>query len=326
MRLVSLLDDESSAVVEQALWALSQAALWLDGAQSMVQAKVQAHVLKFLKSPKPELRQWTCLLVGNLAHHKATTSVILKINPYVTLLSFLGDEDYAVVQPAVRALAQAAFWLGGAQALLQAKVQDHVLKWLESPNQVLRKWACHLVGNIARHRVTVYAMLEISPHVPLVSLLDDEYPDVLEQAIYALAQVTFSLDGARAVVEAKVQDHFLKFLESPRPELRRWVCWLVGSLARHEATAPAILRLNPSPKLVSLLRDTDIFIRGAAIRALTSMSKWPDGVAVLADIGISEILEKLSEAVKTESTDDRVRIRSIQGSLARYKAERARFE
>jgi polysaccharide deacetylase 2 family uncharacterized protein YibQ len=73
------------------------------------------------------------------------------------------------------------------------------------------------------------------------------------QATYTLSQIAQWVDGMKGVVDAKVLDHISRLLESPNPDTQQRASILVGNLACHESTAPAVLKLNPSVQLVSLL-------------------------------------------------------------------------
>lgn len=60
---------------------------------------------------------------------------------------------------------------------------------------------------------------------------------------------------ARAIVDALLLlEQIPGLLASSDTGIRRWACGLVGRLASHESSAPAILRLQPCAALVSLLR------------------------------------------------------------------------
>jgi hypothetical protein len=67
-----------------------------------------------------------------------------------------------------------------------------------------------------------------------------------------LSQIARWRDGAQAIVDAKALDHVLWFLKSLNPDIRKGTCELMGRLAEHESTAPAILELNPCAQLASL--------------------------------------------------------------------------
>jgi hypothetical protein len=71
--------------------------------------------------------------------------------------------------------------------------------------------------------------------------------------MYALSEIARWVDGAKGMVDAKVLDHVPRLLESQNPETQKWACEFVGRLASHKSMAPAILKLNPSVHLVSLL-------------------------------------------------------------------------
>jgi hypothetical protein len=72
--------------------------------------------------------------------------------------------------------------------------------------------------------------------------------------MHTLCQILFWLDDVQAIFEAKTLDHILGLLNSLSPDVRKWTCRLVGRLAGHESTAPAVLQLKPCERLVSLLR------------------------------------------------------------------------
>jgi hypothetical protein len=58
------------------------------------------------------------------------------------------------------------------------------------------------------------------------------------------------LEGAQAMIDAKVQDHIFKLLKSQSGGIRDWTCWLVHKLAGDEPTVLAILELNLLKQLV----------------------------------------------------------------------------
>ncbi|KAJ7356705.1 hypothetical protein DFH08DRAFT_954035 [Mycena albidolilacea] len=73
-------------------------------------------------------------------------------------------------------------------------------------------------------------------------------------------------------------------LESSNLNVSKWTCVLVGRLAGHESTAPAILEVNVYGKLMALLCEPGT--RADASFALSAIRKWPGGIAALADIGV----------------------------------------
>jgi hypothetical protein len=76
--------------------------------------------------------------------------------------------------------------------------------------------------------------------------ISDQDVYVVYRATCALAIIAHWLEGAQAMVDAKVQNHILKFQSlSPCTTGR-----LVQELAGHEPTMPAILELNILKHLV----------------------------------------------------------------------------
>jgi hypothetical protein len=71
-------------------------------------------------------------------------------------------------------------------------------------------------------------------------------------ATETLARIAVWLKGAQAMVDAKVQDHILKLLESQSWGVTIQICFLVEKLASHEPTVLAILDLNLLKQLVVL--------------------------------------------------------------------------
>jgi hypothetical protein len=59
---------------------LATIARWLVGAQAIVEAKVQDHILKLLKSQKLRSVDGSCLLLTRLLDHDVTAPAILELN------------------------------------------------------------------------------------------------------------------------------------------------------------------------------------------------------------------------------------------------------
>ncbi|KAJ7821392.1 armadillo-type protein [Mycena olivaceomarginata] len=260
VQLVSLLSH-------QAIYTLSRIAYWVDGTQAVVDAKALNHILRLLESPNPNTREWASELIGNLASRESTAPAVLQLKPCKQIVSLL------------EWIAQ---WVDGAKGVVDAKALDHVLRLLESPNPDTQRWACKLTGNLASHEFTAPAILKLNPSVQLMSSLGDE-DYLVYQATYTLSQTARWVDGAKAVVDAKVLDHVLPLLESPNPDTRNWACVLVHGLASHGATAPAILQLKPIPHLEFLLQDPHGLIYDNVLSALEAIRQWPDGVAARTD-------------------------------------------
>ncbi|KAJ7830059.1 armadillo-type protein [Mycena olivaceomarginata] len=271
------------------------------------------HIVPMLESPNPDTRKWASMLVGRVASHKSTAPAVLELALCEQLVFLLDDKHSDVIREATAALAHFSQWVDGAKAVVDAKVLNHILRLLKSTNPDIREWASDLVGRVASHESTAPAVLKLNPSVQLVSSLGGE-DSLVHWVTFSLSQIARWVGGAKGVVDAKVLDHVLRLLESPNLNIRQWASDLVGQLASHESTAPAVLKLNPSvqlvsllggedslvhsvihessapailqlkpiPQLESLLQDPDPLIGDSAIFALEEIRQWPDGVNVVA--------------------------------------------
>ncbi|KAJ7448788.1 armadillo-type protein [Mycena latifolia] len=201
--LVSLLRD--GYIVEEAFDALSHIANLPDGAEAVVAAKALGHVPTLLASPLNRVRGSACKFVEILASHTSTirpceqlltllAQVFLALSPFIRnpcerlmdLISIrpspaVEDEFDAVINAvdspisttecAFPALYNIATSQDGAKAVVAAKVLDHVPTRLASTTSWVRQSTCKLLGRLASHEVTVAAVLERNPCVPLVNLL-----------------------------------------------------------------------------------------------------------------------------------------------------------
>jgi hypothetical protein len=82
----------------------------------------------------------------------------------------------------------------------------------------------------------------------------DEYSEVIGSATFALCEIAQWLEGAKAIVDSKALDHVSLLFKSPNPCARMWTCFLVARFAHHGLDVPAVLKLEPSLQLLSLLR------------------------------------------------------------------------
>ncbi|KAJ7079841.1 armadillo-type protein [Mycena epipterygia] len=108
-----------------------------------------------------------------------------------------------------------------ARAVAHSPVFDRVMDLLESPDSEIRRWTCKIVGNLVFHESLAGAIMTRTLCVKLVSLLDDKDIQVVEGAVYALAQITRWPDGAQRSVAANILDHLVELLESPNAGVQR---------------------------------------------------------------------------------------------------------
>ncbi|KAJ7355589.1 armadillo-type protein [Mycena albidolilacea] len=166
-----------------------------------------------------------------------------------------------------------------ARAVVDSPVFPHIAPMLESPDPQARSCSCRLLRSLARYKSIAPAVLELEPYEQLVFLLDDKHSGVIREATAALTRLSRWVDGAKGVVDANALDHVLRLLESPNPDTRESASELVGRVARHESTAPAVLKLNPSVQLVSSLGNEF----PEATYALSQITRWEDGAKAVVD-------------------------------------------
>ncbi|KAJ7850571.1 armadillo-type protein [Mycena leptocephala] len=316
-QLVGLLCDQPVEVIEAAMYALSLIGDWPDGAQAALEAKTLDHVVELLQSPQSGVRQQTCWMVGRLAMHESTAMAILGLKPCPQLVGLLCDQPVEVVEPAMYALSHIVFWPDGAQAALEAKTLDHVAELLQSPQSRVREQTCLMVGSFVKHESTAVAILGLKLCPQLVGLLRDQPVKVVKAAMYALSEISSWPDGAQAALEAKTLDHVVELLQSPQSGVREWTCWMVGSFARHESTAVAVLGLKPCPQLVGLLRNQPAEVVKDAMYALSEIASWPDGVQAALE---AKILDHVAELLQSPQSGVRQLTCSTVGRFAKHES------
>jgi hypothetical protein len=144
----------------------------------------------------------------------------------------------------------------------------YIGEMLGLPDPTAQVSSCDLLESLARHEFAIPPILELGACERLLALLEwvwyiscfstdfhsmwisNQDDDVVLWAIYALVQIAHWLEGAQALVDAKVEDHILKLLKSRSLGVKPETCRLLATLASHESTVPAILELNILKQLV----------------------------------------------------------------------------
>ncbi|KAJ6580124.1 armadillo-type protein [Mycena vulgaris] len=103
------------------------------------------------------------------------------------LASLLSDSSDLVIESAIFALSVITESSDGAAAVVDAKMLDCVVGLLESPNHRVHRWGCLTVGDLAHHDPRTVAVLGTRICAPLVSLLSDHDPDIVDSTTYALS-------------------------------------------------------------------------------------------------------------------------------------------
>ncbi|KAJ7488353.1 armadillo-type protein [Mycena latifolia] len=316
MRLVSLLRDDSLYVIESAIFALAVIAENPDGARTAVDANMLDYVSELLKSPNDHTRRWTCKMLAHLSFNKSTASLIFRMKPCERLPSLLRDGNTYVVENAIFALAAITECREGSEAAVNEGLLDGVIELLDSPNHHTRRWACKALGEMAHNESTAPAVLASSPFMRLVLLLRDADAYVIENAIFALSEMTQWLQGIQDAVDAKILESVLELLGSPNARTCKWTCYMLGNLAHNELTVAAVLEVNSTPSLVSLLQDKDADVLQSAIFALSGIIKYPHGrrIAVAA-----KMLAYLKQLLKSPHVDARTWACKTLGQFAHHR-------
>ncbi|KAJ7430497.1 armadillo-type protein [Mycena galericulata] len=321
-RLVCLLRDTDSVIIQHATAAISEVAYWADGAQAVIKANTLPHLSELLESTSEQIQKYACILVGNLALYESALAAIVAANPFERLVSLLQDANPVVIQDTTYALANLAYWFDAAQAVINANTLPHLSELLESASKwEIRANTCFLAGNLARHESTSVHILDVNLLERLVSLLRDAESGVIRQATSALGNLAYWVDGAQAVINANTWPHLSELLESASEQIREKACVLVGNLARHESSLAAILSANPCETLVSLLRDTDSDgVIQQATYALQNLAYWPDGAQAVIH---ANMLQNLLELLESASEQIREKACLVVGNLARHESSLA---
>ncbi|KAF7358477.1 hypothetical protein MVEN_00898200 [Mycena venus] len=256
-------------------------------------------------------------LLGKLAQHESTAPAVLELKLCPQLVSLLHDRDSRVIWRATYTLAQIALWPDGAHAVIEANAIDHILELLGSPSPDIQGLTCMLVRNLAAHKSTAPAILKLKLCPQLVSLLHNQDSSVISHATSALSRIALCPDGARGIIKANNIDHILELLESPNPEVQRLNCMLVGNLAAHESTAPAILKLKLCPQLVSLLRNQDSSVISNATYALSQIARRLDSAN---DVIEANVIDHILELLGSPSPDIQRLSCKLVGNLAAHES------
>ncbi|KAJ7829710.1 armadillo-type protein [Mycena leptocephala] len=152
-----------------------------------------------------------------------------------------------------------------------------------SPDAEVRRPMCGMLRELARHGTTARAAFG-----QLVSLLRGENLAVIEIAAETLHQIAISPEGAQAAVDANVLECVAELLSSPNARVQILTCGMLGWLARHETTVPAVLSLNPCQPLVSLLRRVSIIGENLAVIEIAAWALYriaisPEGAQAAVD-------------------------------------------
>ncbi|KAJ7707336.1 armadillo-type protein [Mycena rosella] len=305
--LMSLLCEENLDVIAP----MTRVLCWIGKLPAAAQAAVDADILTFvaglLQSPTPEVREWTCELLGELARHESTEVAILSIDPCPRLVSLLRDENLEVVDAATYVLCRITQWPDGSQAAVEANLWDCVAELLESPASRVREWACKTIGHLARREPAVGAATMFKQLAPL---LRDDNSDVIKNAAEALYWIATSPEGVQGAVGTQAVHCVAGLLHSTDADVQRWTCEILGHLASREFTAADVLKVNPCSQFVSHLSNPNLNLASAAGRALMRVAQSPDGAQAVLNANALDCLQHLLQSWSPELRQNACRIAS----------------
>ncbi|KAJ7494116.1 armadillo-type protein [Mycena latifolia] len=188
--LVALSSGRDSFQAAPATDALIAIANWPDGAEAAVAAHVLDYVPQWFTSLDRRTRRSACELLADLARHKSTAGAVIDCKPCELLVTILKlDPDDYLALCASEALINIAKWPDGAEAMVTAKVLDHVSPGLVSRSPGMHRSACDLLAALARHESTAQAVARAIPRTRLVALLWHPHFYVRESADKALQAI-----------------------------------------------------------------------------------------------------------------------------------------
>ncbi|KAJ7494185.1 hypothetical protein FB451DRAFT_1551343 [Mycena latifolia] len=230
-------DEYEAGLATEVLIAI---ATWPDGAEAIV-ARLVLHHVDWLASPDSWRRVLACMLLEALARHN----------------------DERTGSAALTALTRIANWPTGAAAVVAAQVLAHVPKWFASRHYWIRLRAYQLLEELARHKSTAGAVVDLKLCAQLVTILESSTDDRLAlPAFHALSSIAIWPNGAEAVMAVKWGG------------VRRSSCDLLATLARHKSTAQAVARAVPRERIVGLSRDPHPDVRESADKALQALDDY----------------------------------------------------
>ncbi|KAJ7601404.1 armadillo-type protein [Mycena polygramma] len=286
----------------------------------LVDADALTRVPALLQSGEPCDLMWTCKLIGNLAGHDSTGKAVLDINPCPQLVLIIQSysNDIDVSSSAIYALAMISQRPDGGQMVSNADVMECVPKLLDSADAPARAWTCTMLGHLAGHELLSLVGLALDLPRSLVSLLSDGDVAVRRYSIYALCKIGQSADGLRAVMEAEVGNHVLRFLVSRDSETQEWTCMMLGQLALNTGTSVLVLGYKACSRLVSLLPSGSMRCRRNAMFALSKITEWHPTAAEAVKANVLG-LYRLTDCLY--SPDDEIRKLTCQmlGRLASHR-------
>ncbi|KAJ6592647.1 armadillo-type protein [Mycena capillaripes] len=294
--------DNDLGARRNAVYALSQLSSWPDCAKAAAEAGVLESVADLLDSRDIETRIWTCEILGKMALHRVMSVGQLGAGLCMQIISLLRDDDKQVRDTATVALSNLSLhgvssWRDTAK-IVDARALQRVPELLDSSDTETQKWTCEIVGIIAVNNSESVITMGVQLCSRIVSLSRCEDKGVRERALYVLAMISHSHDGAAVVRGTEIWNCFSELLDSADPQTLRFTCQILGNLALHEST---FLNFLIYVRVISLLRDIDPDVQRYAAYALSKLSHWPEAAELVTEAKTLEYLPKLLDSYDTKT-------------------------
>ncbi|KAJ7723917.1 armadillo-type protein [Mycena metata] len=284
-----LLEDENSAVVESALFALWGFTEFAEGARAIVSSGQLERILNLLDSPGEKIRRWLCGMLGNLVRHEQATVAALTMSTCPQLLALISDEYMPA--PAMDVLLEISKWPDGAQKVVDAGILESISSLLGSEfDRPGRTSACKVLGYLVRCEFVVEDVIASKPLAALVLLLSDEKIQT-EIVLSTIRESSLRSGALDALAATDILDHLLQLVDSPNPRIRQWTCEILARLA-HKASATTIVAGSTlSILFAQLFRGNGPFSPDNIRLALSEVSEAsiaPDGEVTRMDPNIAD--------------------------------------
>ncbi|KAJ7262980.1 hypothetical protein C8J57DRAFT_1231581 [Mycena rebaudengoi] len=156
-----------------------------------------------------------------------------------------------------------------------AVVEANTLKYLAKPliSSNLREVTCWILGDLAFHRSTATAVLDMRLYDFLATLwredLHNTHPSTPAlPLIELLARIARWQEGAEGVVISGLLNDVLEGLHSFNHHIRISTCRLLLELVGHKSTVQAVVEIVPREDIVALSTDPDYLVREGAVATL----------------------------------------------------------
>ncbi|KAJ7247151.1 armadillo-type protein [Mycena haematopus] len=132
--------------------------------------------------------------------------------------------------------------------------------------------------------------------------------------LVALSQRAKIEENAFVLVQFLTAEEALldELFQSPAAKIKAHTCVLIGNLASHKSTTDTTLLFEPRP-IVRLLRDTDFYVRDAALFALIKIGTSPHGVQAIVK---AQTLELAANFLSSRMAEERVKACKLFGTIA----------